>query len=109
MTTTRIDHTNHTHPATAAARAACRRNPLMWVAVTDVINDPKGGAIRSRAKTNEYRAETLKVKGLPKCRRCDSYRFDAEVTGPDVDGLCGPTYCHHAVSNSTGPGLRRCR
>lgn len=58
--------------------------------------DPAVLGARSRAKTNEYRAEHG-TPNLPKCRRCDSYRYDRAVTGPDVDAMCGPRYCHYAV------------
>lgn len=61
-------------------------------------------AARSRAKMNEYRSTQLKEGGaawrkLPRCKRCESFRFDSAVTGPDVDGMCGPSYCHYALSN----------
>ncbi len=58
----------------------------------------ESGAIlgaRSRAKTNEY-LHSIGRRNRPSCARCGSYRYDAAVSGPDVDKLCGPTYCAHA-------------
>jgi hypothetical protein len=112
----RINHTGHTHPNTPGARQRCRHAQVLAAyqapetettheerfeaAMAQALKDAPGvGGARSRAKTNEYRAETLKVKGLPKCKKCNSHRYDDAVTGPDVDGMCGPTYCHYALEN----------
>lgn len=53
---TRIDHTGHDHPATPAARAACRKALAAGTApvVADVVS----------ADDRHARNEAIKVKGL---------------------------------------------
>ena len=122
-----INHNNCSHPRTPQARAACRRQAANFDAdlrgetsATQRAQDARDAlaqaltetpellGARSRAKTNEYRARQMKAQGMPAwqirvklfyCPRCESYRYDDAVTGPDVDAMCGPEYCHYAISN----------
>lgn len=93
MTTNRIDHTGHDHPATPAGRAACRKS--------GVVPTPALSDLVIMARPIGVMPITVPVAG-EHCRQCgtadESNRYNdgySSCCGMRIVFTCDPTDCFH--------------